>query len=330
LYYIHPKFRHVYTLNTANAAAPHLSLGRRFRQVEEIMNTLLRALVAQSVAVAVVALAAFAPSAASGATIAHWSFDSYDVDNNRYADETGMHHAEVVTNGTGAITNEPGAFGNAITSNNAPGAQSANNAYLRFSNLTELMGPEAGSYSVSAWVKTNNTTANNPILADWGNALPNTRRWSYWFSTNNASGASRPRGQSRAANAPVDPANVDIYARQLGTGNLADNAWHHIAWTWDKENTVLRTYVDGVLADTNDVTPTSADMLVSDSIIGTIGRKADDNRHFVGSLDEIWVVEGVLSDAEVASLHATNVVPEPSSLALIAAAGLLIAARRRR
>ena len=275
------------------------------------------------------ALALAAPSA-RGAVVAHWSFDQ--VNGGVYADDTGAHDATVVTNGTGAIANDSGRFGNGITSNNAAGAQATNNAYLSFANLTELMGPGAGSYSVAAWVRTTNTTANNPVLADWGNAAAGTRRFSYWFSTTNSGGNSRPRGQSRAANTPVDPANIDIFARTVPTaaGDVADGGWHHVAWTWDKDNTVLRTYVDGALADTNDVNPTNADMLIADSPIGTIGRKGDDNRYFVGSLDEIWVVEGVLSEEEVIALRDTNVIPEPAALAWVACGAAALARRRRR
>lgn len=289
------------------------------------MNTLLR-VAGNSLLVAGLLIVLTSPAHAD--VVAHWSFDSENA--GVFADSTGNHDATVVTNGEGTITNEAGRFGNGITSNNIAGAQPANNAYLTFPNLTELMGPDAGSYSVSAWVKTTNTTFNNPVLADWGNSPAGTRRFSYWFSTTNANGASRPRGQSRAANTPVDPANVDIFARTIPSGNVGDDVWHHIVWTWDKDNTILRTYVDGVLADTNDVNPTNNNMLIGDSPIGTIGRKADDNRHFVGSLDEIWVVEGVLTDEEVVVLRDTNVIPEPSTLSLVGVAALLALRRRRR
>jgi hypothetical protein len=293
------------------------------------MNTLLRALVVKSRAsfvlvLVVLSLASFLPAAARGATIAHWSLDN---DNGGiYADQTGLHDATVVLNGSGTITNEAAKFGNGITFDNGPGAQVTNNGYLTFSNLTELMGPEAGSYSVSAWAKTLNTLSNNPILADWGNVSAG-QRFVYWFSLTNANGNAdaQPRGQSRAGNSP----NIDIFARNAPI-DVSDGEWHHMVWTWDKPNTVLRTYVDGLLVDTNDTSPSSADMVVASSPIGAIGRKGDTNNYFNGSLDEIWVVEGVLNEAEILSLRDANVVPEPSSLALLAAAGLLILARRRR
>lgn len=265
--------------------------------------------------------------ALKAAAIAHWTFNNSQsgatANGDVYNDTTGAHNATIVLNGTGAVNSGPGQFGNGITFNNASGAQATNNAYLSFPNLTELMGASGGDYSFAAWFKTNNGASNNPIVADWGNAAANTRRFDYWFSVNNSSGSGRVRGQARAANTPVDPANIDIYARQLGTGNSADDVWHHAAWTWNKSSKILTTYLDGVLAESFTSTATSVDLMVSDSPIGTIGRKADTNNYFVGSLDEIWIFNSELSASAVAQLKNTNAIPEPSALAL---AGLVIGA----
>jgi hypothetical protein len=50
-------------------------------------------------------------------------------------------------------------------------------------------------------------------------------------------------------------------------------------------------------------------MTNSASPFGTIGRKADNNRYFVGGIDEIWIVNEVLDDAAVQTLFNSNVVP---------------------
>jgi hypothetical protein len=70
-------------------------------------------------------------------------------------------------------------------------------------------------------------------------------------------------------------------------------------------------------------------VLVSESPVGAIGAKRDNNRFFRGALDEIWVFGKAINDAEVLLLMQQNAnVPEPSSL-LLAAMGLLVLRRRR-
>jgi hypothetical protein len=270
----------------------------------------------------------WAGSAVPAQVIAHWSFDTLAAGG--YADQTGNHNATIVTNGTGAITSAPGVFGNAAAFNNAAGVQATNNAYMTLPQLTEIAGPSGTSFSVAAWVQTNNVTSNNPILADWGTATT-TNRFTYWFSSANAVGntESQPRAQFRSSNSP----NTDIVARMVGA-NVGNNAFRHVAWTWDKPSKTLMTYVDGALVDTFTSAAAVADILASDSPLGMIGRKSDTNNFFVGNLDELWVFNRALTATEVASLRLSNsisAIPEPTSLAMlsIAAAGALLYRRRR-
>ena len=96
----------------------------------------------------------------------------------------------------------------------------ANYAWMNFPQLTEIAGPSAGDFAFAAWAKVpaqNPTWDSNTIIADWGNAPANTHRFTYWFSLANvdANVELRPRAQIRAANAPPDPATVDIIATTL-------------------------------------------------------------------------------------------------------------------
>jgi hypothetical protein len=281
-----------------------------------------------ALAAALTLVVALAASATRGAIVAHWTFD--EQGGSAYGDQTGNHNATVVTNGTGTVAPVAGQFGSGVSFNNASGAQAANNAYMTFPNLTELMGPAAGSYSVSVWAATANTLSNNPILADWGTAPAGTNRFIYWFSVQNATNNTegQPRGQSRAANTPIAPANIDIFARNAPV-NAAGLAMRHIVWTWDKSSHVLTTYLDGAVVDTFTSTAPSFDLLQSDSAVGTIGRKSDTNNYFNGSLDELWVVNQVLTPAEVESLRTSNTIPEPASVGLAGVAAALLLLRRR-
>jgi hypothetical protein len=246
---------------------------------------------------------------AHGAVIAHWSFDTSTITTDgsgnvlTAGDDTGIHNATGVKNGTATSASVPGPFGNALQLNNTAGAQAANNVYMSFPNLTELMGPAGPSYTVAAWVNTLNTADNNTILGDWGNA-PSGDRFIYWFSVNNSSGQGQPRGQTRAQNNPND----DIFARQVAV-NVANGTWRHIAWTFNKSTATLKTYVDGALVDTLANIAPPLNMTNSASGIGTIGRKADNNRYLVGAVDEIWVLNEVIDDAAVQTLFNSNVAP---------------------
>jgi hypothetical protein len=278
-------------------------------------------------------------AATRGGVIAHWSFDSNSIttDGNGHVlsaiDLSNTRDATTTSNGTAFIDSTNAApFGQGITLHNTPGQQqTANNAYMSFANLTELMGPSGGSYSVAAWFKTATSSANSTILADWGNAPVNTRRFDYWFDVTQFGSV---RGQSRSANAPPDPANVDIYGVNVGSGYF-DDAWHQATWTWDKPTRTLVTYIDGQLALTHHPGPLmpGIDLMVSDSPVGAIGRKGDTNEYFVGSLDEIWVFKDqVLSPGNAYGLYRYNdptFTPEPAAMALGLLAPVVLSCRRR-
>jgi hypothetical protein len=265
---------------------------------------------------------------AGAAVIAHWTFDTgaitLDGNNNvaTAADTTGAHNATATVLGTSTGLSVAGRFGAGLQLNNATGTQAANQYYLTFPNLTELMGPAGGSYSVAAWVNiAAGNAANNAIVADWGN-VPAGNRFDYWFTVN----AGGVRAQSRASNTPND----DIFARQPAAPLVNNGQWRHIAWTWDKAAATLTSYVDGVQIDQLTAVPPPLDLMVSDSAVGAIGRKADNNQHFAGSMDEIWVATGVFSPATVLLLFNANQIPEPGSIALLGGGVLLLGAWRRR
>jgi hypothetical protein len=261
--------------------------------------------------------------------IAHWSFDtgSITVDGGSgnvtsAADDTGNHNATAVINGTATGTSGPGQFGQALTFGNT-NPSGGNRYYLTYDNLTELMGPaaQAPSFTVAAWVNTSFSAANNSIVADWGNA-PSGNRFAYWFSLQSG----QPRMQSRASNAPND----DIVAFQTGS-SIADGQWHHIAYVFDKPNASAFIYVDGnQAAQALSIAP-PLDMLVAASAIGTLGRKADTDNNFIGSMDEVWIVDSALNAAEVNNLRSFNVIPEPCIPGILTAglAGLFMVRRRR-
>jgi len=93
----------------------------------------------------------------------------------------------------------------------------------------------------------------------------------------------------------------------------------------------MRFYTDGVLRHTQTSTQPLAnrDLLISDSPVGALGGKRDNNRFFRGAMDEVWVFGKAINAAEVLLLQTTNAnVPEPSSLILAAMSLLALRAVR--
>jgi hypothetical protein len=282
--------------------------------------------------------------------IAHWSFDENAITTDgsgnilTATDSSTNHNATTQFGGTGVnINSVPGMFGQAANFNNANQLNTAqtNYAWMSFPQLTEIAGASAGDFSVAAWVNVPPEVAtwdDNPIVADWGNAPSGTHRFTYWFELDNVDSnlGLRPRAQMRAANAPPDPTNIDIISTtlssaQAGTGGgsttFDDSKWHHLAWTWTKATGQMRFYTDGLLRTTITSTQTGSNLnlLVSDSLVGALGAKRDNNRYFRGAMDEVYVFNGALTDQEVLSL-----IPEPSCLCLVALAmgGLFVGQRR--
>ena len=283
---------------------------------------------ARFILVVLVAWAALAGTVqAQVEVIAHWSFDAPSLtlgDNGRIltaADATGNHIATGVFNGDIALANltsVPGRFGDAAMFTNGTGFQVTNNASFSFPQIFEIMGPQAGDFSVAAWVNTTDTTTTKAIIADWGNAPANTHRFTYWFAIHN----SLPRGQIRWANTPPDDTGgipVDVITSTVAAGNptgvttFADGAWHHITYVWEQGPGTMDFYIDGQHAQTTTTArdPAQRYVVLSDSAVGSIGRKSDSNNFMIGALDEIWILGDALSAEEVLALATQNsVIPD--------------------
>lgn len=83
---------------------------------------------------------------------------------------------------------------------------------------------------------------------------------------------------------------------------LLDGAWHHVVGTYS--NRVVTLYVDGVKRDS---VTRSSDFNVADNAYLEVGNYAEDTNHkFAGDLDEIQILRGAWSDADVLAEYAAK------------------------
>jgi sialidase-1 len=116
---------------------------------------------------------------------------------------------------------------------------------------------------------------------------------------------------------------------------LNDGNWHHIVA--QKTASQLEIYIDGVRAASAGATipgivPIDYFRLGQSVFIGAHGA-GNTGFDFSGGIDELRIFRGTLSQENILSLYQNNVVPEPSSVALLVIGGVFacgFAVRRRR
>lgn len=106
-------------------------------------------------------------------------------------------------------------------------------------------------------------------------------------------------GKGTTATSSNEVASVKFEAPEY----LLDGTWHHVVGTYS--NRVVTLYVDGVKRDS--VTRTSDLKLPSGAALQLGNFGADGNHKYAGDLDEIQILRGAWSDAEVAAEYAAKV-----------------------
>jgi autotransporter-associated beta strand protein len=210
--------------------------------------------------------------------------------------------------GSGAAIAFGGRYGNALSINDV-GGNSATNIVLI--NNKVLNTDAAGTWTVSYWIKT--TTSGAVIMYQGDGTWSSVGQTAYLLNANTGTSAGTHAGAVRWAGGFL-----------TGTAALNDNNWHFIALV---DNTGTESiYVDGnVDAVTSSLglpLATGADQIwiggAPDTDVGAVKMS--------GMIDEVYMFNRALSQAEVQSLYDNNSITNPSGNVLPATSALNIAA----
>ena len=175
----------------------------------------------------------------------------------------------------------PGLFGEAMEFTGDPD-------YVNIGGYKGLLGGHA--FTIAAWIK---TSANGEIVG-WGNNT-GTERVEFRVSE------SRLRVEHGSGN-------------RQGDTIVGDNQWHHVALTVEENSTIsypqVIIYLDGE-DDTRTGTDTDAFNIVENYDLAIGRRYNNDNRWFIGLIDEVRVYDRVLSAEEIQALAVPPMAHKP-------------------
>lgn len=223
--------------------------------------------------------------AATGPTpVAAYSFDEGEGD--VLADSAGNHDGTI----EGATWTE-GKFGNALSFD-------GEGACVSVPSALDLQLGEA--LTAEAWVKPQGSGSSEPVLTKESETF-----FTYNFGL-------PPSAEWKSGAAISDDPGSYSYTAVQSAEQLAEDAWAHVAMTFDGET--LRHYVDGELVDSEE-SPSPAE---SNEPL-TFGCVHSLSEYFEGKIDEVRLYDVALSKAEIETDMETAIGPAPADLDPVAA-----------
>ena len=158
---------------------------------------------------------------------------------------------------------------------------------------------QADAVSIAAWVRMDDNAAPRPI-GEWWDVV----------SYRNLGHVLAIQGEGAVLGGLQ---NTGIDCAFTGSDTVLDGGWHHVAMTRDA-NWVIRVYLDGVVQATTPHTldPAEADATTDAACTAApvfpnfvwIGGDLANSTYFHGSIDDVRIYSGVLTDEEIAALAA--------------------------
>ncbi|MBK1883824.1 hypothetical protein JIN85_15510 [Luteolibacter pohnpeiensis] len=146
----------------------------------------------------------------------------------------------------------------------------------------------SGSYTLSAWIKTTDTTGNRNCVVFAGDDSAS----NIYADLGVAAGQAGFQGAATARNRPLGAGiaqQTGIYSSPA-VPTVNDGNWHHLLMTFDTVSALLQLYVDGVLANTQE----GASLPTFNNFeVGRLGRSSPTDP-FQGLIDDVQVYDRVL------------------------------------
>lgn len=175
----------------------------------------------------------------------------------------------------------------ATRSKDVPPTLSTNRTSLELTGRSHVTAPRIDlskkSFSLTAWVKTNDLAENQTLLSQ-GDAVRLGKGIVLRLTTMGALQFSFTGDHTDTPDAVLSP----------------DKKWHHTAFTFDKDTRQRRIYVDGVMQASG----TASGVYLGNGItdIGRLNTAPFGAEYWNGNLDDIAVYDGVLTPMDVAAL----------------------------
>jgi hypothetical protein len=254
-----------------------------------------------------------APAASLAANvIAHWSFDAVDAKGD-YPDSVDNQHPATPVDGNEVLVyngSNPAPSGKAIMLL----GPSHPNSYLTIPPLNNI---QTTSFTVAVWV---NLASQNTgfVLTDWPSMTQSAYAFGFHpFGPNK--NTAQPNGNITSMETIGGRGGTAANRRSILDQKLQDrgvtlNAWHHVAWVWDRDAGSMTFYYDGTSWGETRRSPgpnnsTTLD-IAKNNLPVRIGSQqlsvGNGPANFNGSMDELWIFDEVLTPIQLRNLREYN------------------------